>query len=402
MLDSKTTSNKLLDRDVSNSLRIALLFPTVELGTYWQPVLHKLAQSHQVKLYTGRPWAGFDPDNPENATVEVVGTIVRVTSSQEKTDYSGGYMRLSPAIVGRLLQFKPQVVIACGFSIWTMLAILAKPIGRWRIVLAWDGSSPNVDFRDSPPRLMVRSLIARFVDRFMTNSEAGKAYFCEYLGVDSQKITVRPYLVPDPQTLLGMSASPAAIPLDLPSPIFLYVGRIEERKGLQLLLQACQILRQAGDRFSIQIVGRGPQQAELQAYCHSHDLDDCVQWLGWIDYRQLGGYFQQADVFVFPTLEDIWGMVTLEAMAFGKPVVCSQWAGSSELIVHGENGWICDPHDPAAMAAIMRSAIASPESIATMGRAAQATISQHTPAMVAQFLADISLQTLDRQSTSAV
>ena len=100
MLDSKTTSNKLLDRDVSNSLRIALLFPTVELGTYWQPVLHKLAQSHQVKLYTGRPWAGFDPDNPENATVEVVGTIVRVTSSQEKTDYSGGYMRLSPAIVG--------------------------------------------------------------------------------------------------------------------------------------------------------------------------------------------------------------------------------------------------------------------------------------------------------------
>ncbi len=399
MLESNTTAAKTPDRDLHTSLRIALLFPTVELGTYWQPVLKKLAQiTQQVRLYTGRPWAGFDPDDPANATVEVVGTIVRVTSSQDKTDYSGGYMRLSPAIVGRLWQFQPQVTIACGFSMWTMLAIAAKPIGRWRVVLAWDGSSPNVDFRHSRLRLWVRSAMVRFVDRVITNSEAGKAYFCEYLGVDSQKITVRPYLVPDPQTLLGRAGSLVASQRTLPSPMFLYVGRIEERKGLQLLLQACHLLRQAGDKFSLQIVGRGPQQAELQAYCHSHDLDDCVQWVGWVDYQQLGGYLQQADVFVFPSLEDIWGMVTLEAMAFGKPVLCSQWAGSSELITHGENGWICDPHDPAAMAVMMRSAIASPDSIAMMGRSAQATISQHTPELVAQFLADISLQTLDRHA----
>jgi glycosyltransferase involved in cell wall biosynthesis len=396
MLDLNNTSTKPLDRNRSNSLRIALLFPTVELGTYWQPVLKKLAQiSQQVTLYTGRPWAGFDPNDPENATVEVVGTTVRVTSSPEKTDYSGGYMRLSPRIVGKLLAFRPQVVIACGFSIWTMLALVFKPIGRWRVVLAWDGSSPNVDFRNSKLRLLVRSIVARFADRFITNSEAGKAYFCEYLGVDGQKITVRPYLVPDPKTLLGLAGTTAVENSRMQSPIFLYVGRLEERKGLHLLLQACQILRQADSKFSLQIIGRGSQQDELHAYCHSHDLDGCVQWLGWIDYRQLGGYFQQADIFIFPTLEDIWGMVALEAMAFGKPVLCSKWAGSAELIVHGENGWICDPHDPAAMAALMQAAIDSPETIAMMGRAATAAISKHTPELVAQFLADICLQTLD-------
>jgi glycosyltransferase involved in cell wall biosynthesis len=395
MLDIQPNAPKPPDPQL-RSIRIALLFPTVELGTYWQPVLKKLAQSQQVRLYTGRPWVGFDPHDPENATVEVVGETVRVTSSQEKTDYSGGYMRLSPKIVGRLLAFKPNVVIACGFSIWTMLALVSRPIGRWRMILAWDGSSPNVDFRNSKLRLAIRSIIARLVDRIITNSEAGKAYFCECLGVDPQKITVRPYLVPDPKTLLGRSASTAAAQLDIQSPIFLYVGRIEERKGLHLLLQACDILRREGCQFSLLIIGRGHREEELQAYCHSHDLDDRVRWLGWIDYRQLGVYFQQADVFVFPSLEDIWGMVTLEAMAFGKPVLCSKWAGSSEQIVDGQNGWICDPHDPAAMAALMRKSIDNPESISRLGRAAAATMSQHTPELVAEFLADICLETLDR------
>lgn len=394
MLDAETKSHKPPDR---NSLRIALLFPTVELGTYWQPVLKRLAQiSQQVILYTGRPWAGFDPDDPENTTVEVVGKTVRVTSSQAKTDYSGGYMMLSPAIIGRLLAFKPQVTISCGFSIWTILALLFKPIGRWRVVLAWDGSSPNVDFRNSKPRLLMRRIIARFVDRFITNSEAGKSYFCDYLGVDGQKITVRPYLVPDPTTLLSLSASLAPVSLNLRSPVFLYVGRLEERKGLHLLLQSCHILHQEGLEFSLLIIGSGQQQEELAAYCHSHDLDDCVRWLGWVDYGQLGMYFRQADVFVFPSLEDIWGMVVLEAMAFHKPVLCSKWAGASELITHGENGWICDPHSPTEMAAMLRQPIDRPELISTMGNAAKTAIAQHTPEIVAQFLADLSLQTLDR------
>jgi glycosyltransferase involved in cell wall biosynthesis len=395
MLYSSTTSTELPNQHSRSSLRIAFLFPTVELGTYWQPVLKHLAQiSQQVRLYTARPWAGFDPDDPENATVEVVGTTVRINNNQEKTDYSGGYLTLSTAIVGRLLIFKPQVVIASAFSIWTMLAILFKPIGRWQVILAWDGSSPNIDFRNSKPRLLIRRTIARFVDRFIINSEAGKAYFCEYLGVDSQKIIVKTYLVPDPKTLLGMSKSIDPINLQLQSPIFLYVGRIEARKGLHLLLQSCDILRQAGCQFSLLIIGRGPLQDELKAYCQAHNLDDCVQWLGWIDYHQLGVYFQQADVFVFPSLEDIWGMVTLEAMAFGKPVLGSKWAGSSELIIDGENGWICDPHDPSGMAALMRKAIDRPELISTMGTAAKNTIAPHTPESVADFFAEVSLQML--------
>ncbi len=396
MLDPITITD-IPSKTAVESLRVALLFPTVELGTYWQPVLKKLSElTDRVTLYTGRPWAGFDPDDPETATVEVVGEAVRVTSSIAKTDYSGGYMRLSPKIIGRLLRFKPQVVIACGFSVWTMLALLFKPIGKWRVIMAWDGSSPNVDFLNSKPRLLLRRIIVAFVDAAITNSEAGKAYFVNYLGVDSHKITVRPYLVPDPKTLLGSSTSSAASDLQLPAPVFLYVGRLEERKGLHLLLQSCKILHDRGLKFSLLIIGKGPQRAELEAYCHSHQLDECVTWVGWVDYRQLGVYFRQADAFVFPSLEDIWGMVALEAMAFGKPVLCSQWAGAAELITHGRNGWICDPHSPLEMAAMLQQSIEQPELVSTMGKAATAAISQHTPEAVAEFLARVSVQTLDR------
>jgi glycosyltransferase involved in cell wall biosynthesis len=397
MPDPRTTVNQPSRRTAVNSLRLALLFPTVELGTYWQPVLSKLAEiSQQVILYTGRPWAGFDPHDPKTATVEVVGETVRVTSNLDKTDYGGGYMRLSTKIVGRLLRFKPQVIIACGFSLWTILALLSKPIGRWRVIIAWDGSSPNVDFRYSKPRLLLRRMIAYFADGFITNTEAGKLYFSEFLGVNRHRIVVRPYLVPDPKTLLGRSASLAPANLEAVSPVFLYVGRIEERKGLHLLLQSCNILHKEGYQFSLLIIGRGPQRDELEDYCHSQNLHDCVKWLGWVDYHQLGVYFRQADVFVFPSLEDIWGMVAPEAMAFGKPVICSKWAGSSELIEHGKSGLICDPHAPAEMAAMMRQLIREPELISAMGTAAQEAISQHTPDAVAQFLADVSLQILNR------
>jgi glycosyltransferase involved in cell wall biosynthesis len=380
------------------SLRVALLLPTVELGSYWKPILNELKQiTQQVRLYTGRPWPGFDPDDPATDTVEVVGKAVRVNTSIEKHDYSGGYLMLSPNIIGRLLAFKPQVVVTTGFSIWTMLALIFKPIGRWRVIIIWDGSSPNVDFRNSRSRTWLRRTIAHFADRFMMNSEGGRLYFTDVLGVRRDRIVVRPYLVPDPETLLSGAASLAPADLQRQSPTFLYVGRLEERKGLHLLLQSCNILHKQGGKFSLIIIGSGQQRSVLEDYCHSQSLDDCVKWVGWVDYHQLGGYFRQADVFVFPSLEDIWGMVAPEAMAFGKPVICSKWAGAAELITHGVDGFICDPHAPGEMAMQMQQFIDEPELIPTMGSAAKATIAQHTPQAVARFFAQFSQQTIDRR-----
>ncbi|WYM02901.1 MAG: glycosyltransferase family 4 protein [Gloeotrichia echinulata CP02] len=376
-----------------NKSRIALILPTVELGAYWQPVLDELAKlSEKVVLYTGRPWPGFDSQILDNSVVQVVGKTKRLTINKDKSDYGGGLMYLSLGIVRYLFQFKPDVIIASGFSVWTLLALLLKPVGKWRLVIAWEGSSPSVDFRNSKVRLLFRSIMASFADALITNTYAGKDYLIKFLGVKEDKIRARPYMVPDIKTLLQTLRSSDAKCIDSwrKQPVFLYVGRIEQRKGLHQLLQACSILKKQGHyNYTLLVVGKGPQQEELESLCQAEDLQDCVKWIGWIDYSSLGLYFSNADVFVFPTLEDTWGMVVLEAMAFGKPILCSKWAGTSEVLVDRENGYVFDPHHPETLAEAMKTLIDNPKLISSMGQKSQQLISEHTPEAAAKFFVDI-------------
>ncbi|MFM7447366.1 MAG: glycosyltransferase, partial [Leptolyngbyaceae cyanobacterium] len=110
-----------------------------------------------------------------------------------------------------------------------------------------------------------------------------------------------------------------------------------------------------------------------------------------VDYESLGAYFEATDVFIFPTLEDIWGMVVLEAMAFRKPVICSKWAGAVEMIDQGKTGYIVDPHNVEELAGAMRLFIKNPELISTMGEKSCQVISQHTPEIAAKFLSECCL-----------
>ncbi|NJN86707.1 MAG: glycosyltransferase, partial [Leptolyngbyaceae cyanobacterium SL_7_1] len=134
------------------------------------------------------------------------------------------------------------------------------------------------------------------------------------LGVPDAKIFARPYQVPDITALLNQSDR--ALPKPAHHPVFLYIGQLIPRKGLQQLLEGCRLLKEQGSPpYTLWVIGDGAQRQELQAFTQQHHLEEVVHWLGWVEYSQLGAYLQKADVFVFPTLEDIWGMVLLEAMA---------------------------------------------------------------------------------------
>jgi glycosyltransferase involved in cell wall biosynthesis len=376
-------------------LRIAFLYPTVELGAYWQPVLAEFMQQFkQTVFYTGRVWPDFDPQLPGASVIQVVGKTKFVEVSQKATGgYGRGYYSVSPSVVEDLWRFHPQVIFTSAFSIWTILALLLKGLGRWRVVLMWDGSSPNVDFRDAKLRLLLRRAIARFTDAFITNSYGGKDYLVNVLGIDSERVFVEPYMVPDTQALSKNQGSLATTD----RLTFLYVGRIESRKGLHLLLESCAILQQRGcTDYKLQIIGTGDQRQSLEQFVQQQGLSAAIEWLGWVDYGSLGQYFAAADVFVFPSLEDIWGMVVLEAMAFGKPVLCSQWVGAAELITDGKNGYVFDPHHPRQLADRMQPLIEQPEAIAPMGQHSKALMQRHTPRDAAQFFAEMTARVIDR------
>ncbi len=369
--------------------RIAWLLPSMERQNYWQPLFKEFSKTFpQTTVYTGF-WEGFVPGLEGAFNVEVVGKT-EFKPSRQGIGYSPGLIHVSPKIIGYLLKFRPQVVFVSGFSLWTLLALLFKLLGQWKVVIVYDGSSPTIDYINSRPRLILRSAMVRFADAFITNTSGGKNYLTKILGAEEHRVFARPYQVPDVKTLLGQQDEEPNSEPGCQRPIFLFVGKLIPRKGLRFLLEACKILKQQGyQNYTVLIVGDGKQREELEIYSQNQGLTDCLQWVGWGNYDKLGAYFRQADVFVFPTLEDIWGVVLLEAMAFSQPILCSKWAGSSELVVEGKNGYIFDPYNPEELAEHIKYFIDNPDLIVSMGKQSQQFIAQHNPEAAAKFIVEV-------------
>ncbi|MBP0021376.1 MAG: glycosyltransferase family 4 protein [Cyanobacteria bacterium SBLK] len=378
--------------------RIAWLVPSVELGAYWQPVLQHFTQAfEQTIFYTGKVWPDFDENVPGASAIQIVGKTDFVETQKVETGYGRGFIIVSPNVIFYLLKYKPRIVLPQAFSLWTLLSVFFKPIGGWKIVLIYDGSSPNTDFRDSTFRTVARRWLAKFADAFVANSHAGERYLIEALNVPKDKIFIETYLVPDAEALQKQLSIAEPPNLEgLQQPIFLYVGRITQRKGLKTLLKACGHLRSRGyENYTLLIVGTGDQKAELEELIEREEITARIRWEGWVEYGRLGAYFQQADIFVFPTYEDVWGMVVPEAMVFGKPILCSKGAAAMELITEGENGYIFDPLDPEELAEKMQVFLDRPDIISAMGERSREIIARTTPETAARGFVDVISQVLE-------
>jgi glycosyltransferase involved in cell wall biosynthesis len=120
------------------------------------------------------------------------------------------------------------------------------------------------------------------------------------------------------------------------------VGRLAPEKNLNTLLAAFAAVRQVQPRAKLLLVGEGPLRAELQARCPE------ALFAGQRHGSDLAAHYASADLFLFPSLTETFGNVTLEAMASGLPVVAFNYAAAAELISHGEDGWLAPCQDAAA------------------------------------------------------
>lgn len=371
-----------------NQFRIAWLLNSGFF--YWHPTFSEFARLFPQTTIFVSTWKGYAPGLEDSFNVELVSGQKGFQITDPSKGYGLYFTYLPLNIINRLLKFKPDLIFSNSFGVWTILALLFKPVGKWRVVIAYEGSSPEVDWRNSPPRLAVRRAMVKAADACITNSQAGKSYLIEILKAKADRVFAKPYEVPDCNILLKGSESCEFNFSELQQPIFLFVGSIEPRKGINFLLEACAILeKQNVHNYTLLVIGEGPQREEMEDLSRSLNLTERVKWLGRIPYTQLGRFFQAADVFVLPTLEDTWGVVISEAMLFGKPVLCSKGAGSREIIVEGENGYIFDPCDPEKLAEIMKHFINDPSLISSMGDKSEQLIEQYTPKAAAEFLAKV-------------
>lgn len=132
----------------------------------------------------------------------------------------------------------------------------------------------------------------------------------------------------------------------------LSVCRFYPRKRLDVLLRAGALLRKTIPELEIRIVGNGPEYKRLQQICSELSLGPVVQWLGDASMSKLAEEYNRSDVFCLPSVQEGFGIVFLEAMAAGKPIVAARAAAVPEVV---RNGILVEPGNPEALAeAIVR------------------------------------------------
>ncbi len=126
----------------------------------------------------------------------------------------------------------------------------------------------------------------------------------------------------------------------------LYVGRLVEKKGIHLLIEAIHHLKSSGIPVECTFAGSGPLAKKLAATAKELDLSNQVRFIGYVSHKDLRSYYQTHDLLVCPSVQarnmDMDGMpnVMLEAMAIGVPVIASDLSGIPEIITHRETGML--------------------------------------------------------------
>lgn len=156
----------------------------------------------------------------------------------------------------------------------------------------------------------------------------------------------------------------------------LCVGRLNDvRKNVGLLLEAYALLPHAQRlRHRLVLAGAGAPPPELWRRVEELSLQDRVEFVHRPDQAELVSLYQRAAVFALPSDEEGLGIVVLEAMACGVPVVCTRCGGPEGIIDDGVDGRLVPLHDAKAMAAALSELLGNADANAAMGRAARATI----------------------------
>jgi glycosyltransferase involved in cell wall biosynthesis len=150
--------------------------------------------------------------------------------------------------------------------------------------------------------------------------------------------------------------------------IILSVSYLLERKGLQYLIEACGKLKKKRNDFTLVIVGEGQFKHSLEILSVQNNL--ATKFTGYV--QDVYSYYLLSDVFVLPTLRDVWGFVINEAMVCGCPIITTQGAGASkDLVQEGLNGFVVEAGNVDQMAQAIEAVLSNDGMRKRMGTASK-------------------------------
>ena len=219
-------------------------------------------------------------------------------------------------------------------------------------------------FRTGPFRHVERAL-AVAARRVIAISHALARFSVDEVGLPAAKVRVVHY---------GLDELPSAWADDEPAAVvggdrrvLLAIGRLTEQKGLENAVAAMPAIRGEHPEAVLVVLGDGPARARLAEQARALGVDDAVVLRG--RSGDVAAWLRRADVFVHPARWEGFGLVVLEAMLAGLPVVASRVSALPELVADEETGLLVPPDDPGSLAAAVSRLLADPDTARQFGEA---------------------------------
>jgi len=316
-----------------------------------------------------------DPRHPATAWGRALrerGETVEIVPIHGHLDF-----RLVSRLVERLRAFGPDVVHTHLLHADLYGLRAARRAGVRHMV----SSRHNQDaFRCNPLIKWLNRRAMRYAERVIAISGSVARFVSEVEGTPSDRVvTVHygldiPSVPPDSReqarARLGFGGAGDLVLIG-------FIGRLVRQKGADLALQAFAGVHTAHPQSRFVIVGDGPGRRDLEAQAHRLGLAGRVVFAGWVD--EASRVIPAFDMVVAPSRWEGFGLVVLETMCCGLPVIASRAGAFPEIVVHGETGLLVPSESPEALAGAMERLLSDPKLAAAMGCKGRARLAEAFP-----------------------
>jgi glycosyltransferase involved in cell wall biosynthesis len=321
---------------------------------------HLIAAGHQVEVWTHR----YPSDLPRVEVIEEV-TVRRIALPLPAASTTG-LLRFLPGAASAIHHlsdavqaFKPDILHVQCFSANGVYAAAISKLTRIPLIVTLQGETV-MDSDDIYEHSASLRLGLRIGLRQATAVSGCSAFVLEDAVRRFGLAAGRGVVVPNGVDVRGDEAAGAG--LDLPFERFvLGLGRVEHKKGFDLLLDAFADVSGSHPGLGLVIGGRGAVLGDLRLRAERLGLSNRVVFPGPLDRGQVAWAMRSAEIFVMPSRVEPFGIVTLEALDSGCPVVVSSRGGAAEIVRNGVEGLVVDPFDRSALAASMNTLLNDPK-----------------------------------------
>ena len=288
---------------------------------------------------------------------------------------------INPSIINELTSSNYDAVISGGYDSFTnQVSFLLCKIKKIPFIL-WSGSTINERNLMRRITLPLIKYIVRHSDSFIAYGTKAKEYLIS-LGAHHKDIFIA-YNTVDTnffmQQCLFLKNNKNKILYEIGlqnKKIVLYIGQLIKCKDLKTLIKAYSKLKQELDA-ALLIIGDGPLKNDLENYCVKENVYD-VYFIGFKPKKELPKYYVISDLFVLPSINEIWGLVLNEAMSCGLPVITTDKVGASvDLIQNGVNGIIVESKNVEQLYLAMKKILNSPKLIKSMGKKSRQLVEEN-------------------------